>query len=134
MKAEDTPKAASQGLTGENGSIALELVVSLVITGWVWFELWQGTVPSIEYGVALFVAVGIGLVLGIILTYMDEQGIGRRYMENNVSFMLIMSVLIGVGFLLFPEGLSASSETGLLVLVWSGVVARAFFVYIRNAN
>lgn len=72
--------------------------------------------------------MGLGLVLGIILTYGDEQGIGRRYMENNVSFMLIMAVLIGVGFLLFPEGLSVSSEIGLLVLVWRGF-SRVFRLY-----
>jgi hypothetical protein len=134
MESEDTPEAASHGLIGENGSIALELVLGLIITGWVWVELWQGTVPSIEYGVTLLLAVGIGLVLGIVLTYGDEQGIGRRYVENDVSFLLIMAVFIGIGLLLFPEGLSTSSEIGLLVLVWSGVVSRAFFVYIRNAN
>lgn len=134
MEEKDTSKAASHERTGKGSSIQLQLVVSCIITGWVWFELWQGAVPAIENEVVLLIAVGLGLVLGVSLSYGDTQGLGRRYLENTVSFLLIMMVLLGLGFLLFPEGLPPSGEIGLIVLVWSSVVAHTFFVYASSGR
>ncbi|MDS0222141.1 hypothetical protein NDI54_12350 [Haloarcula sp. S1AR25-5A] len=129
MAEKDTPKATSHGLTGVGSSITLQLVVSLIITGWVWFELWQGAVPSIENDVGLLIAVGLGLGFGVSLSYGDTQGLGRRYFEDTVTFLLIMTVLIGLDFLFFPEGLPPTGEIGLVVFVWTSVVAHMFFVY-----
>lgn len=114
--------------------IVLDLLVALLITGWVWFELWQGTVPSLENDVFLLIAVGVGSALGVGIVYADLRGVGRKYWKNDVSFILIMAVLIGLGLLLFPEGLPVSGEVGFLVLVWTGVVTRTILVSTRESD
>ena len=111
--------------TGDGGddvsdSVAVSLLISVIATGMIYFELWGGSIPAIDTtGLALGVAGG--LAAGAVFYYSGTR-------STNDQTIPVFAVFLGVAvaaFLLFPEGLPDAAEFGIVVAVWTDTAIRA---------
>jgi hypothetical protein len=101
-------------------SVTVSLLIAVVATAMIYFELWGGSIPAIG-GTTLAVGV-VGGVVGGGAFYV----LGTRSTSDQTVpvFGLLLTVAV-VAFLLFPEGLPTAAEFGIVVAVWTDTAIRA---------
>jgi len=105
--------------TYEPRSIATDVVTAIVVTALVWFEFWEGTVPSSLNTTALLVGILGGVSAAVVGFAIVRSSKFRRLPRSDGPFLIIMLGLVIIGLALFPRGLPVVAEIGLVVFAWS---------------
>lgn len=105
-------------------SVTISLLISVVATGLIYFELWNGSVPALgTTGIVLGVLGGI--IAGGIFFYTGT----RSTPVEDIPPLAVFLALGIVVYLLFPEGLPVAAEFGIIVGVWTDTALRAAAKY-----
>lgn len=99
----------------------LRLLFAVFVSGVVYFDFWNGSVPPFPDPATLFASLGAGIGIGGALRWVNSAP------DDTVTSsyeLLVLLVVLAVGLVRFPEGLPVAAEIGLLALVWASVVVR----------
>ena len=112
--------------TSSRRSLVFQLLFTLFISGWVYFELWEATIPPLP-SIPTFVAVVIGGgALGVGLVYLDTKERFRWLLEDSVTLVLIMGTALVIVFTVFPGGPPDVTEFDLVAFVWAVFAGRGY--------
>jgi hypothetical protein len=112
-------------------SVALpQLSLAVFVSGVVYFDFWNGSVPPSPDSATLFASLGAGIAVGGALGYVNSAP-----GDTLAGFhgLLAVLVVLTIGVVLFPDGLPVAGEIGLLALVWTSVAVRTLLTVRRGA-
>jgi hypothetical protein len=105
-------------------SVGVEMIVAMALTAVVYVQFWDRTVPvapDLPTAALSFVA---GTVVGVLGAFLESRSDRTDALEDDVRFGIIMVALLTAGLFLYPDGFPLPIELGLLVAVWTSILAR----------
>lgn len=106
------------------------ILIALVITGAIFVDFWDSSLPPLPDPVTLFAALGSGIVLAVVLVTLDVRTNLGGYLAHTRILLPIMILGVVLGFALFPGGLPVSVEIGLVTLLWADPIVRLAYRYV----
>ena len=105
------------------------MVLAVVLTGIVYVEFWDGTVPPLPGTGTLLLAVGVGVAAAVLQLAFEDALEPPTVLDNTLAFLLLLGVALVAGFLLFPRGLPVPVEVGMLAWFWASALGRLVLFY-----
>ncbi|WP_257298604.1 hypothetical protein [Haloarchaeobius sp. FL176] len=105
------------------------VVIAVVLTGIVYLEFWDGTVPPFPGPGTLVLAVGVGMAAAVLQLAFEDALEPPTVLDNTLAFLLLLGAAIAVGLWLFPRGLPVAAEVGMLAWFWATAVGRLALFY-----
>ncbi|MFD1646353.1 hypothetical protein [Haloarchaeobius litoreus] len=105
------------------------VVLAIVLTGIVYVEFWDGTVPPLPGAGTLVLAIGVGIAAAVLQLALEDVLEPPTVLDNTLAFLLLLGAALVVAFLLFPRGLPVAAELGMLAWFWTTAVGRLVLYY-----
>ncbi len=105
------------------------MVLAIVLTGIVYLEFWDGTVPPLPGAGTLVLAIGVGIAAAVLQLAFEDALDPPTVLDNTLAFLLLLGAALVVGLWLFPRGLPVAVEFGMLAWFWATAVGRLVLYY-----
>jgi hypothetical protein len=105
------------------------VVLAIVLTGIVYVEFWDGTVPPLPGVGTLVLAVGVGVAASVLQLAFEDVLEPPTVLDNTLAFLLLLGAAVAVGLWLFPRGLPVAAEVGMLAWFWTTAIGRLVLFY-----
>lgn len=108
------------------------LLLALLVTADVVLD-WRLAVPALPPTPVLAVALVVGALLGVAVSYADAIDATPAFFENGRLLLLAMIGTLLAGLLLFPNGVPPGFDAGFFAFVWSSVAVEGAFLLQQRA-
>lgn len=105
-------------------SVGVEMMVAMALTAVVYVQFWDRALPAPPDLPIAALSLAAGTIVGGLGAYLDKRSDQTDALEDDVRFGIIVVALLTASLFLYPDGFPLPIELGLLVAVWTSILAQ----------